>query len=156
MSIRNLALVLFLISFSSLSNAGIRKFNVPPNGVREVVITTTSTTFLPVDLMFDNVNTDLDIFIVDNVTDEVACASLSTERQIEKCQCGLLPNTDYSILIQNSQGPGSPARLYIGDEISVTSTKSIQGAPVEDAHEISLQDLPVRVRDQIKRLTSRK
>lgn len=156
MSIKKFLLGVCLISIASLAYAGIIKGNLGPGRIRAVSLTTGESTFLPVIVMNDNFASDFDIFIVDVDFDEVVCSSVSTFRQIEKMECGLEPNTDYDILVQNALGPGSAYRLYIGDEISVTSAKPGRLSQKYGSDELSMQDLPSKVRDQINKISSRK
>lgn len=153
MLMKRMLLVLCLISIASLSYAGIIKGSLGSGKIRTVPLVTGDSTFLPVEVMNDNINSDFDIYIVD-IDDNIVCSSTSTIRQVEKLECGLQPETDYSVLVQNFRGPSSPFRLYMGDEISVFSAVSMNGGTVDG--EIAFQDLPVKVRDQIKRISSRK
>jgi hypothetical protein len=153
MSIRNIVLVLCFIAIAGFSHAGIVKGNLGHDKFRAISITTGDSTFLPVEVMNDNAASDFDLFILDE-NDDVLCSSISTIRQVEKLQCGLPPDSSFSVLVRNFAGPGSAFRLYIGDEISVTS--GIKPNSAFGENEISLQDLPAKVRDQINRLSSRK
>jgi hypothetical protein len=154
MSIRNIVLVLCFIAIAGFSHAGILKGNLGPHKFRAISITTADSTFLPVEVMNDNGGSDFDLFIVDD-NDDVVCSSTSTIRQVEKLQCGLPSDSSFSVLVRNFEGPGSVFRLYIGDEISVI-TSGIRPNSAFGENEISIQDLPAKLRDQINRLSSRK
>ena len=156
MSIKKIVLGVCLILIANFAYAGIIKGGLGPGRIRAISLTTGDSTFLPVIVMNDNFASDFDIFIIRVDVDEVICSSTSTFRQIEKMECGLEPSTDYDILVQNVLGPASPFRLYIGDEISVTSAKPGRLSQRYGSDELSLQDLPSKVRDQIKKISSRK
>jgi hypothetical protein len=153
MSIRNIVLAVCFITIAGFSHAGIIKGNLGPNKFRAISITTADSTFLPVEVMNDNAKSDFDLFIVDD-NDDVVCSSISTIRQVEKLQCGLPADSTFSVLVRNFEGPGSVFRLYIGDEISATS--GIKPNSAFGENEISVRDLPARLRDQINRLSSNK
>jgi hypothetical protein len=140
---------------ATFASAGIIKGNLGPDKMRTVSITTGDSTFLPVIVMNDNVNSDFDIFVVD-IDGDLICSSISTIRQIEKGECGLPPESDFDIVILNFSGPGSQFRLYIGDEISVTSGRTGNLEKMFGEGEFSLGDLPARTRDQIRRMEARK
>lgn len=155
MSIKKIVLGVCLISIAGLAYAGIIKGNLGPGKIRVTSLTTGDSTFLPVIVMNDNFGSDFDIYIVD-ANDEIVCSSISTFRQIEKLECGLPPEADFDILVQNFSGPGSAFRLYIGDEISVTSAKPGRLSQKLGNDELLLQDLPTKVRDQINKISARK
>lgn len=155
MSIRNIVLAVCLITIASLTHAGIVKGGLGSGKVRITSLTTGDTTFLPVIVMNDNFNSDFDIYIVD-ANDEIVCSSISTVRQIEKTECGLPADSDFDVLVQNFSGPASAFRLYIGDEISVLSARPGRLDQKFGNDEISLQDLPAKVRDQINKISARK
>jgi hypothetical protein len=154
MSIRNIVLAVCFISIAGFSHAGIIKGNLGPDKFRAISITTGDSTFLPVEVMNDNAGSDFDLFIVDD-NDDVLCSSISTIRQVEKLQCGLPADSTFSVLVRNFEGRGSVFRLYIGDEISAINS-GIRPHSAFGENEISIRDLPPKLRDQINRLSSRK
>lgn len=156
MLIKKIVLGVCMILIAGLAYAVIIKGNLGPGRIKVTPVVTGESTFLPVIVMNDNFNSDFDIFIV-NASDEVVCSSTSTFRQIEKVECGLPPNANFDILVENFSGPGSPYRLYIGDEIPVLKpAKPSRLSQKLGTDELLLQDLPTKVRDQIKKISARK
>jgi hypothetical protein len=110
-----------VLSLSALVHADVKRGSVSGGGTRRFTYIPNADGPSEVTMIFDNVNSDLDILVGTDVEGELVfvCQGVSTLRQFERCVFGADDDRAYTILVDSDHG-ASQFRIYVGTNSNET------------------------------------